>query len=101
VRWGGWWDEIIRPTLRCEQPFWQAHEFALRTRIVQDELDDDSVIEPWLTQKATYVFPNGVPWGAGAGITQSEMPQGAYHIEPPIRELDDLARLVMPSHRID
>jgi len=101
VRWGGWWDEIINPELECEDDFYRGHEFALRTMLWQSTVGDDYVIEPWITQKATYIFPNNEPWGIKSVIERSRVTGGAFHIDPPIKDLEDIKKLVMPTHSID
>jgi hypothetical protein len=101
VRWFSAWPEMPESALRCEDPFYQGHEDALRQLLFQDTIGDDFVMEPWITQEATYVTPPEGLWGPRINHTPSPDPRGAWKFNPPIKNLEDVAKLVRPRHLID
>jgi hypothetical protein len=101
TRWFACAHEIVGPRLQCADPFFRAHEYELRQLIFQDGLDDDYIIEPWITQRATHVTPPNGPWGLPYGRIPSTEPGGAWKYDPPIKKLEDAARMVRPRHAVD
>jgi len=101
VRWLAAWAEAPESQLQCEDPFYQTHERFLRQMLFQDTLDDDYILEPWITQSATYVTPPDGLWGLAIKRIPSPEPGGSWMFDPPIKELDDAARMVTPKHAID
>jgi hypothetical protein len=68
---------------------------------VQDAIGDDTIFEPWLEEWATYVFPPKGRWGVEIKNTPSTEAGGAFHMEPSLKELGDIEKLVAPRHGID
>ncbi len=101
VRWFACSDEITQPELECEDPFYRGHEKALRDAIFQDSLGDDFIIEPWITQGASYVLPEKGHWGLEVKRERTGQKGGAFRVIPPIRDFDDMKGLVKPRHVID
>lgn len=95
------WQEILASKLCCEDPFFRRHENFLRLMIFQDTLGDDFIIEPWITQRASYITPADGPWGLKYSRINSPEPRGAWQFDPPIKTLDDISKLVEPRHVID
>ena len=95
------WGEVPQSELQCEDPFYRAHENYLRQQLYRDTFGDDYIIEPWITQTATYVVPPEGPWGVKVRRIPSPDPRGAWKYDPPIKELDDVGHLVPPHHVID
>ena len=95
------WPEFPESKLQCEDRFYQAHERALRQMIVQDGFDDDYIIEPWITQRASLVTPPGGLWGVPFGRIPSTEPGGAWKFDPPLKQLDDIDKLVEPRHVVN
>ena len=95
------WPEFPESKLECQDPFYQAHERVLRQQIVQDRYDDDLIIEPWLTQRASLVTPPGGLWGVPFGRIPSPEPGGAWKFDPPLKRLDDIEKLVEPCHVVN
>jgi hypothetical protein len=95
------WCEAPESALRCQDPFYRVHENVLRQMLYRDTFGDDYILEPWITQGATYVIPEEGPWGVRVGCVPSPDPRGAWKYDPPLREPEDLARLVAPHHVID
>lgn len=96
--------EIVEPQLQCEDPFYRQHERFLRSFVFTHGTGDDYVIEPWITQRASFVSPPRglMPWGLPYPKRISpEEPGGAWRSIPPMQSLDDLDRMTIPVHAID
>ena len=100
-RWLAAWQEYEDGKPQCEDPFWRAHETFLRQMVFQDTLDDDFIVEPWITQRASVKTPPEGIWGVPYGRIPPDVPGGAWKNDPPLKDLDDLKRLVKPHHQID
>ena len=98
-----YWQEILPDEqLRCRDLLFRAHERSMRQMIYQDQIGDDSIIEPWITVGATYATPTGSRrWGPEIRHVPSPERRGAWKFDPPIKTEADLARLVRPVHKID
>jgi hypothetical protein len=101
IRFGGWEREVIEPLLTCEDSFYRDHEYFLRTMIFQNTLGDDYVIEPWITQQASNILPEKGSWGLGVQLVKSGVEGGSYHVDAPIKELDTVKQMILPTHKID
>jgi hypothetical protein len=95
------WREVPDSELQCRDPFCRAHESYLRQQLYRDTFGDDYIIEPWITQTATYTTPREGPWGVEVKRIPSPDPRGAWKYDPPIKELEDVGKLVAPHHAID
>lgn len=95
------WGEVPQSMLQCQDSFYRAHENYLRQALYRDTFGDDYIIEPWITQTATCVIPLEGPWGVKVKRIPSPDPRGAWKYDPPIKELEDIERLVPPHHVID
>lgn len=93
--------ETINPHLQCTDPLLRSFEAQLRRFVLQDWLEDDYIIEPWLTMQAVHRLPADGGWGVPTGRAHQNAESGAFDIDPPIKELDDANRLIEPAHRID
>ena len=100
-----WCREVFgENTLECEEPFFRAHERALRMAIFHDQIGDDLIAEPWITQGASHRTRGGWTgvWGVDSEIAQTGMEGGAFKVTgPPIRDWAEMARMVAPKHDID
>jgi hypothetical protein len=101
VRWLAAWHEAPESHLECEDPFFRRHEEFLRQMLFQDTLEDDYVLEPWITQPASYVLPPEGIWGVPFGRTPTTRPGGSWKYDPPLKRLEDIEKLVAPHHVID
>ncbi len=101
MRWFAAWNEHPESRLQCTHPLWRTHERFLRQHIVQDEVGDDYVIEPWITQPATRVLPAHGRWGVPYNRIPSPIPGGSWLYDPPVRKLEDIEKLAEPHHVID
>ena len=100
-RWFATWNEHPLSKLECEDPFWHQHERFLKMHLAQDEIGDDFIIEPWITQRASVQMPPEGPWGVKYNRIPSPEPGGAWKYDPPLKDLEDISKLVEPHHVID
>lgn len=98
--WNPWCAELINEQLACRDALFRDIETWLRLRLFHATLNDDAVFEPWIPVAATRVLPHGSVWGPEVRRVSS-MPGGAAQFAPPIKSLQDIERLVTPSHVIN
>ena len=100
-----WCREVFgEATLQCEDPFFRSHERNLRMALFHDQVGDDLIAEPWITQGASYRTGGGWTgvWGVESEISQPGVEGGSFKVTgPPIREWSDRARMTAPPHDID
>jgi len=101
VGWFAAWHEAPESRLQCQDPFYQQHERFLRQVLFQDTLDDDSILEPWITQRASVVTPPDGLWGLPVKHSPKTAERGSWKFDPSIVELEDAERMVSPHHVID
>lgn len=94
------WSELPDAKCVCEDPFYRSLEGQLRQKLFWASLQDDSVFEPWFVVGAAKPTPGTGAWGVpiqwiGRGHDTAGI------CESPLREPEDIAKLVMPEHRID
>ncbi|NOZ21487.1 MAG: hypothetical protein GXP25_10415, partial [Planctomycetes bacterium] len=103
VRANASWQEVFPDDkLECENPQLRATERTLRQTIFQDSLNDDCIVEPWITVKAVPGMRLGnVRWGPEIKRTERAAPGGTWMFIPPIVEEEDINKLVKPHHAIN
>jgi len=92
------WKEMPQSKCICEDPFARQYENFFREHIFWNKCNDDSIFEPWVTVQATRVC-NG--WGLCGERNFSDEPGGSWKVDYPIKELDDIEKLIVPWHEID
>lgn len=105
----GYWNVWCRDTfgddkLQCEDPFFRAYERILRMDLFRAEVADDCIQEPWLTVGATQKVGGGWTgvWGLETEIERPDTLGGSFRVTgPPLKNWDDIAKLVAPRHEID
>jgi len=98
-----YWQEVFPDDkLQCKDPFLREHERSLRQKIHQDMLNDDTVIEPFITVAPVYATLCGDErWGAPMHFVHSTESRGAGYFEPPVKTEEDISRIVPQPHRIN
>ncbi|MGQ9454724.1 MAG: hypothetical protein ACUVRS_06175 [Armatimonadota bacterium] len=86
--------------LECEDPFYRAHEYNLRVKLFHASCGDDAIQEPWITQRASVVEPEGL-WGLPIGRIPSTVQGGSWKFDPAIKNLEDAGKMLVPEHIID
>ena len=95
------WHEMPQSELHCEDPLYRGHEDFLRRMLFWDTFEDDSVFEPWITVQAVRITPPDGVWGLPVAMIHSGRKGDAGRFNPPIKEPEDISRLVEPKHEID
>ncbi len=99
--WEAAWFEHPEATPRCQDPFFHQYETALKQAIFRQSLQDDTIIEPWLTVRASVGTPPHSIWGVPYGRIPTTRPGGAWRNDPFIKDLKDIEKLTVPTHTID
>ena len=92
------WGEMPQAQCQCQDSFLRQYEDFFRRHLFWDSLDDDSIFEPWVTVGAVHRCAG---WGVEIKRHRPDMPRGAFKIDYPIKEPEDLERLRPPEHAID
>jgi hypothetical protein len=95
------WSEMPQSKGYCSDPFFRQYEAKLRKELFRSTLGDDWIFEPWVSMKASLELPPEGVWGLPPGWIKSDDPRGAKQIKPPVKSLEDIGKMVMPSHVID
>jgi hypothetical protein len=98
---GGCWQEIPASRLECEDTFLRGHENTLRRLIFNAGIGDDTVFEPWITQTASYVLPPNGRWGVEISHLPATEKRGSWKFDSPLKEPEDISKLIHPHHIID
>ena len=91
-------NEIPECQTSCEDPFFRQYEQHFLNSLYHYKIGDDSIFEPWLTIRA--FFSHG-GWGMGARWIRTDVPGGAARFDHPIKDLEDISKLVTPKHAIN
>ncbi len=92
------WREMPQAQCLCEDPFYRKYESVLRYKLFWYDVDDDSVLEPWITMNAVKTCEG---WGVRSQRLVPAEKWGAYKYDYVIKELDDVRKLRKPWHGID
>ena len=87
--------------LRCEDPFLRSYEYWMHMMKFRDTINDDFIIEPWLTVDAVYDPPPELCWGVEVKMGEKPNASGAAAFSPTILEEGDLEKLQIPTHCIN
>jgi hypothetical protein len=97
-----WCREVFADSaMRCQDPFYRAHERGFRMRLFQGEVGDDSVMVPWWAQGAAVKGAWERMWGVDEGRVSSDMEGGACKFVAPLKSWDDLEKLTVTHHEVD
>ena len=91
-------DEMPQARCLCQDPFFREYELYFRRHLFWDSLNDDSIFEPWITVRATHRCTG---WGVDIPRHFSEDPHGAFKVDYPLKQPEDIERLRAPRHEID
>lgn len=99
--WNVWCREVFGDArMSCADPFYRNYERELRMGLFHHEIEDDFIIEPWITVYA--VRPRGWHnmWGIVTTTTDHEEGGSCLYL-PGIVDWADLAKLTPPPHELD
>ncbi len=94
------WQEMPDRTFACEDSFWHSTEDFFRRELFRASFGDDWVFEPWLVVPAERRVNAGGFWGMSMQWKSSDDPHGGKAMDSPIREPEDMQRLVAPRHEV-
>ena len=96
---GSWGEILPHSVLQCTDPLARGYEYHFRSLIYRwEHLRDDYVILPHLKVGLAWSHTG---WGLSPGYFRSDMERGAWHIDPPMKDLDDIRKLKRPDIVID
>ena len=97
-----WRELITEADLASTDPLHRQVEWVLRQQVTISSFGDDWVIEPCYHLPAVHAEPAwNVRWGLEVRLKPSSRVGGAWQFDPPMKEPEDIGKLVMPHHRID
>jgi hypothetical protein len=100
--WNVWCREVFGDqAMQCSDPFYRDHERTLRMRIFQHSVGDDSILEPWLSQRAAVQGQWRALWGVLEGSHAPNVEGGAWSFDPPLKTWDGRHKMTKPPHVID
>ncbi len=103
--WNVWAREVFADSeMKCEDPFYRQYERWFRMAFFQDDIDDDTIQEPWITLNAVHTNPGGIygePWGVAFSRESAHEEGGSWKGDAPIKEWADMDKLSYPNHSID
>ena len=100
IRGGCEW-EAIGPQMVCDDPFDRSCESFLRYQILKDTYGDDSIVEPWVTQRARFFIPGDEVWGVKFNRQNAYENSLGFRMIPPLKSFDDMDKMTIPVHEID
>jgi len=92
------WHEMPDAACRCEDEHLHGYEDFFRYRLFWHTMKDDSIFEPWVTVPAVHCCSG---WGGKVTRLFPHEPGGAFKVDYPLRDLEDLERLRPPWHEVD
>jgi hypothetical protein len=99
--WNAWYADVFNHQFTCQDPFFREHERTLHTLLYHANIGDDTVFEPWITQRAVVItHPLGL-WGVAGGDIDTAQKDLVWNFKKPIKSWGDMDKLIIPEHRID
>ncbi len=92
------WQEMPESVCLSEDPLFRKIENFFRNHLFWNDLQDDSIFEPWVTVRASYACSG---WGLSGKRDFSDEIGGSYKEDYPIRDLEDADRITSAWHEID
>ena len=100
--WNKWcMDYFADATLQCRTPLAREQERTFRMQLFQQEIGDDTILEPWVTVRADCGDGWGGLWGVATRQIEPETKEGAWRYDAGLRELSDADRLKVPHHFVN
>jgi hypothetical protein len=99
--WNVWCCDVFGdPAMTCTDPFYRNYERLFKMAIFQDEVGDDSILEPWVTLRASVKGTWGSLWGFKEAFSDVTEKGGSKAFRPPIKDWSDAALTATP-HVVD
>ncbi len=95
---GAWSELIPQNTLICTDPWLRKIEYRLLQKLKKHEIDDDTPFEScFRVQAVLNVEPTNI-WGVDIRKNEPDTPDGAWAYDPPLKNIDDFSKLVLPVY---
>jgi hypothetical protein len=99
--WNVWCCDVYGDhAMECRDPFLRNYERQLKMALFQDEVGDDSILEPWLTLRASVQGTWGSLWGLKEEFSAVTEKGGSKAFRPPIKDWSEAA-LTATAHVVD
>jgi hypothetical protein len=99
--WNVWCCDVFGDAaMSCQDPFYRNYERQFRMAIFQDEVGDDSILEPWVTLRASLTGRWGELWGLKEEFSEITEKGGSKAFRPPIKDWSE-AVLTATPHAVD
>lgn len=100
--WNVWCGDVFGDgQMECADPFYRGYERLFKMLIFQDSVGDDSILEPWVTLRASVKGKWGELWGLKESFSERTEKGGATAIKPAIRDWSDAAAMTATPHEVD
>lgn len=100
--WNVWCrDQFGDDQMRCADPFYREYERFFRMRLFQDQVGDDSILEPWITVSAVRGGGGAGLWGIPVAFSEQTEKGGSRALRPPIKAWADAAGMKPTPHAVD
>ena len=94
----GCWKEIITDDmLKCTQPWLRQLEYQFLQTIHKRDIDDDQPVEDYFALSAVLDCEPKNIWGVDVGRHRPNEEGGAWAFDPPLKTVDDLEKLQVPT----
>ncbi len=99
--WNVWCGDVFGDSaMECQDPFYRGYERRFKMLIFQEEVGDDSFLEPWVSLRASVKGVWGQLWGLKEEFSHSTEKGGAKGFLPPITDWSQAALTATP-HEVD
>jgi hypothetical protein len=101
---GAWAESLPRETAACKEPYLANIEYRFRQILYKWELDDDTVVDPWMAVPAVMRLEGQYFWGLPVkhvSVNYVDVLRTAWRYDPPIKEEADIERIVPPRYHYD
>jgi len=95
------WLEMPEAQLLCRDGALRAAERHMRMHLRRTTFEDDTIFEPWVPVRAVHLLPGEGIWGPAIRWTENRAAGGAGVHDAPLKELEDIEKVIPAPHRID
>lgn len=95
---GAWAELLPSDQLVCTDRYYRNLEHSFRQILIKADIGDDSVVDPWWEVGAAFDVTPSNTWGVDVKHISTDVNGGAWHYDPPLKELSDFDKLQMPTY---
>jgi hypothetical protein len=94
----GAWNELLpEEALQCSDPWLRGCEREFRRLLIKKDIGDDTPVESWYGVRAVFRTEPANTWGLETGQHSLKGDGGAWAYDPPLKDIADFEKLVMPA----